>query len=86
MNSSQSETLQYQNRLPNSAVFEFCSSNPKIMVPKEEVMAIEGRHVKNVVLQFFPRKRYGQEEVYLFISDTEQKIVECMLLKLMIIP
>jgi len=49
-------------------------------------VAIEGRQVKNITLQFFPRKRYGQEEVYLFIADSEQKIVECMLLKLMIIP
>jgi hypothetical protein len=71
MNQPQTEILQYQNKLTHSAVFEFQSSRPKTMIPAEEVISIEARNTKNVKLQFFPRKRYGQEEVFLFVNDLD---------------
>ena len=54
VNTMSVQRLQFTNKLNLRAVFEFSSSRPDLMRPKEEALMFEPKEFKPVALEFLP--------------------------------
>ena len=70
----------YKNKKMGSKklVFEFASSNEELLFPTNDTLVFFGGETKQIELQVAARSNVGTEEVYLYVSDTEQHFMECI--------
>ena len=71
MNLASVQSLEFTNRLNLRAVYEFASSRPELVMPKQEAITFEARESKLVELHFTPQPKYGTTEVCIYASDLD---------------
>jgi hypothetical protein len=86
VNHASVQQLEFVNRLNKKTVYEFASSRPDFIVPKQEAVTFEGREAKLVDLHFGPQPRYGTAEIFVYANDLEYNVVECYQLRVTYLP
>jgi len=77
VNHASVQALEFANKLSLKTVFEFASSRPDFVVPKQEAVSFESRECKNIDLYFPPQSKYGTAEALIFANDLDYNVVEC---------
>lgn len=64
-------------------VFEIASSREDLMVPRQSLLSFRGNETQTIELDIHPQQQMGLGEVYLYISDLEQHVMECVQLEVL---
>jgi hypothetical protein len=77
--------MEFINKLPQTAIYEFASSDESVVVPKVKMQQYEGKEFKMIDLHFMLQQRTGTYRVYLYANDIDHNVVECFLLNILCI-
>lgn len=86
VNHASVQCLEFVNKLNQKTVYEFASSRPDYVVPKQDAITFESREAKMIDLHFAPQPRFVTAEVYIYANDLEYNVVECHKLNITYLP
>jgi hypothetical protein len=69
--------LEFVNKLNMPTIYEFASSDEKIVVPKVPQVKFEAKEFKMIDLHFLPLQDNGTYAVFIYANDIEHNVVEC---------
>lgn len=75
--------MEFVSRLNVRTVFEFASSDDRLVVPKSRALLFEPRECKMIDLQFPSQPKFGAHTAYIYVNDIEHNYVECYLLNIL---
>lgn len=83
MNHISVQQLEFASRLNVKTVYEFASSDERLVVPKSRALIYEARECKMIDLHFPAQPRFGAHTAYIYVNDIEHNYVECYLLNIL---
>ena len=69
--------LEFVNKLNLPTVYDFSSSDDKIVTPKFAQLKFEPKEAKMVDLHFMPLAQNGTYKAFIYASDTEDNVMQC---------
>jgi hypothetical protein len=69
--------LEFVNKLNMPTIYEFASSDEKIVVPKVAQVKFEPKEFKMIDLHFLPLEDNGTYTVFIYANDIDHNVVEC---------
>lgn len=66
-------------------VFEVASSRPDLMEPRTSHLSFRANEAQDIEIDIRSQQMMGKGEAFLYISDTEQYVMECISLEIMFI-
>ena len=74
--------IEFKNPVARDVLFELGSSRSDLMEPKNRKMSFKGFETQMIDLDIFPQQMDGNAEAYLYLSDSDQYVMECILIKI----
>lgn len=75
--------IQFTNKLRRPLIFELASSRADLMLPTTEQVSFRAQETQTLELDIFPQSKKGVGEVFLYVSDAEQYVQECIALEIL---
>ena len=69
--------LDFLNKLNMPTVYEFSSSDERIVIPKFPQVKFEAKEFKMIDLHFMPLQDNGTYTVFIYANDIDHNVVEC---------
>ena len=85
VNSDTMLKIRYENKVKRDIVFEIASSRPDLMVPRNQHLSFRAGETQDVEIDIRSQQSMGKGEAFLYISDTDQYVMECISLTIMFI-
>jgi hypothetical protein len=74
--------LEFVNRLNLPTVYEFASSDEKIVSAKHNQLKFEPKEAKMVDLHFMPLAQNGTYKAFIYASDIDDNVMQCFQLNI----
>jgi hypothetical protein len=85
VNSDTMIRLRFENRVKREIVFEMASSRPDLMEPRRAIQSFRAGESQDIEIDIRSQQAMGKGEAFLYISDTEQYVMECISIEIMFI-
>ena len=85
INTSTLGKIQFTNKLKQDLVFEIASSREDLMSPRQSLLSFRGNETQTLELDIHPQQQMGLGEVFLYVSDLDQHVMECIKLEILFI-
>jgi hypothetical protein len=85
VNSDTLVKIRFTNKVKREIVFELASSRPDLMEPRNSHMSFRANESQDIEIDIRSQQMMGKGEAFLYISDTEQYVMECISLEIMFV-
>ena len=85
VNCDETKKIRYENKVKRDIVFELASSRPELMEPRDKMISFRAGETMDIDICVRSQSAMGKGEAFLYISDTEQYVMDCISVELQFI-